>query len=300
MVSQLKVDSGCLSLIENNENYIAKNSNEFSRFEKIEKELEKVFRDEIESSDSILIFISDNLISKLAMFLSGEITRSCAVGISGQTASGKSTITEEIINTILDYANRRKIENSICRINTDDYYYDRSDLVRYYGGFDNFARNYDLDCPEAFELNLMAKHIYELLSGNNVFTPKYDMSGTAKRYDNVQFVKSSKIIITEGLFTLNEELHDVLDFKIYVDISKRVQKQRFFERAIKRNLGDSANSVYENALSKAKIYIEPNSKYADIILSGEAKLTKYNEFILKILNIIDKIYYKNNCTLKVR
>ena len=255
-------------------------------------ELKNIFKNEIESNDSIFIFISDNLVSKLAMFLSGEITRSCAIGISGQTASGKSTIAKEIIKTIFEYSNKRNIKNAICRINTDDYYYDRSDLVKYYGGFDNFAKNYDLDCPEALELSLMARHIYELLSGKNVYLPKYDMSGTAIRHDNVQYVESSKIIITEGLFTLNEALHDVLDFKIYVDVSQNVQKQRFFQRANERNLGNSANSVYENALKKAKIYVEPNSQYADIILSGEAKLEKYNEFIGKVLELIDEIHFE--------
>ena len=199
-------------------------------------------------------------------------------------------------NTIFEYSNKRNIKNVICRINTDDYYYDRSDLVKYYGGFDNFAKNYDLDCPDALELSLMAKHIYELLSGKNVYLPKYDMSGTAIRHDNVQYVESSKIIITEGLFTLNEALHDVLDFKIYVDVSQNVQKQRFFQRANERNLGNSANSVYKNALEKAKIYVEPNSQYADVILSGEAKLEKYNEFIGKVLNLIDEIHFEKQMT----
>lgn len=293
MASGLKIDKHSLALTANKKQV---SESDFSRFEIIEKKLKNIFKNEIESNDSIFIFISDNLISKLAMFLSGEITRSCAIGISGQTASGKSTIAKEIINTILEYSNKRGIKNAICRINTDDYYYDRSDLVKYYGGFDSFAKNYDLDCPEALELSLMAKHIYELLSGKNVYLPKYDMSGTAIRYDNAQYVKSSKIIITEGLFTLNEALHDVLDFKIYVDVSKNVQKQRFFKRADERNLGDSANSVYENALKKAKIYVEPNSQYADIILSGEAKLEKYNEFISKILNLIDEIHFENQMT----
>ena len=282
MASDLKVESGCQILASKK----STSESEFSRFEIIEKKLKNIFRNEIESNDSIFIFISDNLVSKLAMFLSGEITRSCAIGISGQTASGKSTIAKEIINTIFEYSNKRNIKNVICRINTDDYYYDRSDLVK----------NYDLDCPDALELSLMAKHIYELLSGKNVYLPKYDMSGTAIRHDNVQYVESSKIIITEGLFTLNEALHDVLDFKIYVDVSQNVQKQRFFQRANERNLGNSANSVYENALKKAKIYVEPNSQYADIILSGEAKLEKYNEFIGKVLNLIDEIHFEKQMT----
>ena len=33
----------------------------------------------------------------------------------------------------------------------DDYYYDRSEMVKAAGSFSEFAKNYDLDVPEAFQ-----------------------------------------------------------------------------------------------------------------------------------------------------
>ena len=252
----------------------------------IEKELKKIFMDELSSENSIFKKVDHSAIHKMALFLSGIIDRSCSIGIAGETASGKSTIAYDIIETIDVFANKYNIENAITRINTDDYYYDRSEMVKKAGSFAEFAKHYDLDIPEALELELMKKHIQSLLDGNVVFLPEYDMSGTAIRRDNVKLAVPAKIIISEGLFTLTQKVADAFDFKIYVDVSHSVQKERFYKRAEERGLGDSAHEVYENASSKAKTYIHPTSAKADIILSGEADRKAYKDFINKVLDII--------------
>lgn len=251
-----------------------------------EKELKKLFIDEMSSENSIFKKVDHSAIHKMALFLSGMINRSCSIGIAGETASGKSTIAYDIIETIDAFADKYNIENAITRINTDDYYYDRSEMVKKAGSFAEFAKHYDLDVPEALELELMKKHIKSLLDGNIVFLPEYDMSGTAIRRDNVKIAIPSKIIISEGLFTLTNKVVDAFDFKIYVDVSHSVQKERFYKRAEERGLGDSADEVYENASSKAKTYIHPTSSKADIILSGEADRKAYKDFINKVLEII--------------
>ncbi len=256
----------------------------------VEKRLNKIFFDEVNSSDSIFKKVSNNAIRKMALFLSGQIKRACSIGIAGETASGKSTIAYDIIETIQSFADEYRIKNVITRLNTDDYYYDRSEMVKKAGSFAEFAKHYDLDVPEALELELMKKHIKQLLFGDTVYLPKYDMSGTAIRHDNVTKAVPSKIIISEGLFTLTEKVVDAFDFKIYVDVSREVQKSRFYKRAKDRNLGDSADEVYNNAYSKAKIHIHPTATKADIILSGEADRSAYKKFINKILDLVEDIY----------
>lgn len=255
----------------------------------VEKRLNKIFFDEINSSDSIFKKVSNNAVFKMALFLSGHITRACSIGIAGETASGKSTIAMDIIDTIQAFADEYELKNVITRLNTDDYYYDRSEMVKQAGSFAEFAKHYDLDVPEALELELMKKHIKQLLFGDTVYLPKYDMSGTAIRRDNVTKAVPSKIIISEGLFTLTEKVVDAFDFKIYVDVSHEVQKERFYKRAQERDLGDSADEVYENASSKAKIYIHPTAMKADIVLSGEADRAAYKKFINKILSLVEEI-----------
>jgi uridine kinase len=259
--------------------------------QKIERQLNNLFRDELNSSNSIFLKVSDKAVHKMALFLSGGFSRSCSIGIAGETASGKSTITKDLIDTIESFATEFGIENAITRVNTDDYYYDRSEMVKAAGSFSEFAKNYDLDVPEALELELMSKHIKELLAGKSTYLPKYDMSGTAIRHDNYTLAKPSKIIISEGLFTLTDKVKDAFNFKIYVDIPENLKRERFFIRAAERGLGDSAEHIYANANEKADIYIRPSMQHADIILSGYADRIKYKNFLNKIIGIIQETYF---------
>lgn len=259
----------------------------------IEDQLNKIFEDELNAQGSILVSYKPEIISKLAKFLSGHVTRSASIGIAGETASGKSTITLDIIDTIKSFATEFEIEDAITRVNTDDYYYDRSEMVKAAGSFAEFAKNYDLDVPQALELELMSKHIKELLSGNSVYLPKYDMSGTAKRYDNYTLANPSKIVISEGLFTLTDKIKDAFDFKIYVDVRREVQKDRFYIRAAERDLGASADSIYKNASQKAEIYIRPCKNEADIVLSGEAVRARYKAFLNKLISIVQQEHFRN-------
>jgi uridine kinase len=259
--------------------------------QKIERQLNNLFRDELNSSNSIFLKVSDKAVHKMALFLSGGFSRSCSIGIAGETASGKSTIAYDIIETLENFANEFRINDLIARINTDDYYYDRSDMVKAAGSFAEFAKHYDLDVPEALELELMKEHIRALLNGDEVYLPEYDMSGTAIRHDNVKLATPSKIIISEGLFTLTPKVVDAFDFKVYVHVSSDVQKERFYRRAAERGLGSSMDEVYENASSKAKIYIHPTMESADIILSGEADRMAYKVFVNKVLNMVKEIHF---------
>lgn len=259
--------------------------------QQVERQLKQIFQDELDSSNSIFLKVSDKAVHKAALFLSGCSTRTCSIGIAGETASGKSTIAFDIIDTLESFAKDFNLKDVITRINTDDYYYDRSDMVKAAGSFAEFAKHYDLDVPEALELELMKKHIKSLLDGNEVYLPEYDMSGTAKRTDNVKLATPSKIVISEGLFTLTPKIADAFDFKIYVHVSHEAQKERFYKRAAERGLGSSMDEVYENASNKAKIHIRPTAECADIILSGESDREAYKVFVNKILNLVKEIHF---------
>ncbi len=259
--------------------------------DRIEQNLHYIFETEMKSSDSIILDYKPDVIRRIAEFMSGMVTRSASIGIAGETASGKSTITLDIIETINAFATEYDASDIITRVNTDDYYYDRSDMVKAAGSFAEFAKHYDLDVPQALELELMSEHIKQLLSGKEVLLPKYDMSGTAIRHDNHTLAKPSRVIISEGLFTLTDKVKSAFDFKIYVDIREHIQKERFYVRAEERGLGSSADAIYFNANEKAKIYIRPCKEHADIVLSGESDRARYKHFLNKIISIIQREYF---------
>ena len=272
-------------------------STPYNRVQAVEERIKKIFDEELKSEGSVLVSYKPAILSKLAKYLSGHISRPASIGIAGETASGKSTITLDIIDTIKSFATEFEIEDAITRVNTDDYYYDRSEMVKAAGSFAEFAKHYDLDVPQALELELMSEHIKELLNGNSVYLPKYDMSGTAIRHDNHTLANPSKIIISEGLFTLTEKIKDAFEFKIYVDVRADVQKDRFFVRAEERGLGESANGIYKNASDKAEIYIRPCKEEADIVLSGEAVRARYKAFLNRLINIVQQENFRNKVIL---
>ena len=117
------------------------------------------------------------------------------------------------------------------------------------------------------------------------------MSGTAIRHDNHTLAKPSRVIISEGLFTLTDKVKNAFDFKIYVDIREHIQKERFYTRAEERGLGSSADSIYNNANEKAQIYIRPCKEHADIVLSGESDRARYKHFLNKIIAIVQNEYF---------
>ena len=136
---------------------------------KLEDYLSALFESELHKEDSVLLDYNPFVVKKIAGYLSGKIKMPASIGIAGETASGKSTITRDLIDTIEAFATEFGISDVITRVNTDDYYYDRSEMVKAAGSFSEFAKNYDLDSPEALELELMCKHIKELLSGNTTY-----------------------------------------------------------------------------------------------------------------------------------
>lgn len=206
-----------------------------------------------------------------------------SIGIVGESASGKSTITEDFIKVLSQHW-------SVTRINTDDYYYDNSQAVKQAGSFANWAKDKDLDSPSAMELDLMQEHISQLKAGHSIWLPKYDMSGTAIRHDKYTFASPSDIIISEGLFTMC--LKDAFDITVYVDIDKHTQKQRWYERAISRNIGDAMDIMFERANEKANIYIRPFKETCDIVISGEGPRPKYKDLMEKFLIKIKENTYE--------
>ena len=260
-----------------------------SHFQVLENALNHLFTQELKAENSIFINIAPEVTKKIAMFLSGITTRAASIGVCGETASGKSTIVLDSIDTITTFTQEFLLKDIVTRVNTDDYYYDRSKEVEAAGSFAEFVKNYDLDIPAAFELSLMKEHIQKLMHGQNVMLPKYDMSGTAKRFDNHSLATPSSIVVAEGLFTLVDEIADVFDFKIYVDIKKEIQKKRFYERAQQRGLGSSADRIFENASQKASVHIHPCAKNADIVLNGEISRERYKKFVSSFLMLVEDI-----------
>ena len=182
------------------------------------------------------------------------------IGIAGGSASGKTTVTQKI----LDWLDSDKV----AVLKHDSYY---KDLLAF-GGIPSESINFDH--PDALETSLLVEHLRLLRQWKEIQQPLYDFK-TYRRTPQTVCVKPRTIIIVEGiLIFVEKELRDLLDIKIYVDTDA---DERLLRR-LKRDLierGRSLESVMQQYITTVKPmhldFVEPSKHWADIIIPRGAE-----------------------------
>lgn len=204
------------------------------------------------------------------------------VGITGESASGKSTICKEIKRVI------EELSMPVTVLSTDNYFNDISALIKEYGSFDALRDNgYDVDAPTSFQLDTLKDDLLMLSEGVNIKAPMYLPNGTGVSLPNAQDVLSRKIIVVEGIATMYDAVKDVFDIKIYVETENDVRKERFVTRACEERNQSEENALkhWEYLASAGEKYVKPFRKEADLVLDGNADL-KYFAQILEYIYTI--------------
>ncbi len=205
-----------------------------------------------------------------------NLKRPILIGITGGTGSGKSTVAQEIFNSLP--------EKNIVIIEQDSYYKDQSHLTFE----ERIKTNYDH--PLAFDNDLLIKHLNDLLEGKAIEKPIYDFETHNRKKETVR-VEPKDIIILEGILILDDErIRNLLDIKIFVDTDADIRIIRRITRDIKER-GRTLESVIEQYLTTVRPahmqFIEPSKKYADIIIpEGGYNKVAIDLMVTKIKSII--------------
>ncbi|MBR2927147.1 MAG: uridine kinase [Clostridia bacterium] len=176
------------------------------------------------------------------------------IGIAGGSGSGKTTLTENIL---------QRFEGQISVLRHDDYYKSQSSLSKEERALLNY------DHPDAFDTELLIKHLDQLKSGKDIDCPIYDYT-VHDRSADTRHVCSTDVILLEGILIFeNEELLSRMDMKIYVDTDADVRILRRLVRDVKER-GRTLESVVSQYLTTVKpmheAFVEPSKKNADIII----------------------------------
>ncbi|OQS42123.1 uridine kinase [Chromobacterium haemolyticum] len=177
------------------------------------------------------------------------------IGVAGGSGSGKTTVTNQVLETI---------GSEMAAVIIQDFYYrDQSHLT-----FEQrLATNYDH--PQAFDWPLLIEHIDDLRNGRAIEMPVYDFANHTRAEETIT-LQPAPVIVIEGLFPLYDAaLRDMMSLKIFVDTDSDVR----FIRRLKRDIterGRTTDSVIEQYLTTVRPmhnqFIEPTKRFADVIL----------------------------------
>ena len=177
------------------------------------------------------------------------------IGIAGGTASGKTTVVKEIVNSLP--------AGEVVVIPQDSYYKDSSHVPVENRQFINF------DHPDAFDWELMVEQLSMLREEKSIDQPTYSYI-TCTRQPETIHIEPRKIIIIEGIMALvNPELRELMDLKIFVDAEADDRLIRLIRRDIveRGRTPEMVLSRYERIVKAMHDeFIEPTKKYADIII----------------------------------
>lgn len=199
------------------------------------------------------------------------------IGIAGGSASGKSSISQQLQAKFEDF-------NSVTIIRQDDYYKDQSHLTMDQRVLTNY------DHPFAFDNDLFLEHLNRLVNGETIEKPIYDFVNHT-RSDVTETIRPSDVIVIEGLFILEDErIRNICDMRIFVDTDADIRLIRRLVRDVKKR-GRTLESVIQQYTTTVKTmhdtFIEPSKKYADIIiLEGGHNQVAIDLLTTKISSII--------------
>lgn len=179
---------------------------------------------------------------------------SLVVGVAGGTGSGKTTLTNRLLER---FPGRSSV------IFHDNYYKAHDDLAYE----ERCLLNYDH--PDAFDNDLMVEHLSRLTSGVPVDCPVYDYA-SHNRSDATVRIEPAPVIVVEGILIYAEPaICDLLDIKIFVDTDADVRILRRIKRDVVER-GRTLESVEKQYLTTVKpmheLYVAPSKRNADIII----------------------------------
>ena len=240
------------------------------------------------AEEPIFTEIKYDFIQRFSKRLIQNPTKRIMVGITGESASGKSTICNEIKRVI------EKFNMPVTILSTDNYFNDISALIAKFGSFDALRDNgYDVDSPNSFQLDILKNDLEKISQGEDIYTPEYLLNGTGVSVPNAIHVMSNKIVVVEGMASMYSDNKDIYDIKVYVETDLDIRKDRFLRRACTERNQDLENAKkhWEYILVAGEKYVKPYREDADIIINGDSDLNYFAqilEFIHTITNNFDE------------
>uniref|UniRef100_A0A8C5BFZ2 Uridine-cytidine kinase n=2 Tax=Gadus morhua TaxID=8049 RepID=A0A8C5BFZ2_GADMO len=208
------------------------------------------------------------------------------IGVSGGTASGKSSVCEKIMELLgqdkIDHHQRQVAilsQDSFYRVLTPE------QKVKALKGQFNF------DHPDAFDNELVMITLKQILQGKTVQIPVYDFVQHSRK-DEFITVYPADVVLFEGILMFySQEIRDLFQMKLFVDTDADTRLSRRVLRDISER-GRDLEQVLSQYITFVKPAFEefclPTKKYADVIIPrGADNLVAINLIVQHIQDILN-------------
>ncbi len=195
-------------------------------------------------------------ISDIALFMVKKLKKDIIIGIDGGSGSGKSKFAHELTKKIG--------EKNVLLIKLDNYCIGINRLKKIDKNESINRQNWER--PITRDLDNFVKDITNLKLGKSVNIPKYSFL-TGEREGSDLCVKN-KVIISEGIFALNEDLIGLYDISIFMDSKEPDRFKRRLKRDASGSIPDLRNYLINTVSNMHQLYIKPNKKNAQIIIKN--------------------------------
>ncbi|MBF6593149.1 MAG: uridine kinase [Thermaceae bacterium] len=185
----------------------------------------------------------------------GGVSQPFVIGIAGGTGSGKTTVTQAIVDAVGSA--------QVALLPMDNYYQDNAHLP-----FEERTKlNYDH--PGVFDLELYLEDIGRILRGQSVRMPQYSFKEYTRIAETI-LVRPAPVVVLEGIMVLvDARVRSAMHLKVFVDTDADVRFIRRLERDMAER-GRSVESVVKQYMEQVRpmhlSFVEPSKRYADVII----------------------------------
>lgn len=180
------------------------------------------------------------------------------IGISGGSAAGKTTFTDMLSDRLVDFGP--------VVLNQDSYFRDWSALPE-----DERESKRTANHPRAVLWKHLIAHVKCLREGQAIEMPPLG-TRAFRRGDDPQKIVPEKLVIVEGHLIFSQKaLRSLLDLKLFleVDTHERVLRRMLRNTGSGMSLKDAVAWYRRDVVPNYRVYTEPTSAYADLIVPFE-------------------------------
>ncbi|XP_029169427.1 uridine-cytidine kinase isoform X2 [Nylanderia fulva] len=212
------------------------------------------------------------------------------IGVSGGTASGKSTVCKRIMEKLgqvdMDHQQRRVV----C-ISQDSFYRNLTPAEKLKAE----KGQYNFDHPDAFDDDLILQILQDILAGVKCEIPTYDYRTNSLMKDQVTTIYPADVVLFEGILVFYfPKIRDLFHMKLFVDtdsdtrLARRVLLSSILIFLVPRDIKERGRDLdyvlnqYMNFVKPAfEEFCLPTKKFADVIIPRGADNTVAIDLIVQ-------------------